>query len=299
MTDATTTPALGGGDTATPLYYFAIGAMMNPISVFNRGIQPVSSEPGELLHHKLGFFTSLGFAEALPTEKNVSFHGVIHHVTEADMAALDKIEQNYERKIATARLYNGTMRQVSVYIRQAEDIEKARSEPKSIPKERYIEIMIAGARHYGVDGNYIQFLQNLERTPRPSPETYQTFDAPPLNGSTLTFEDVFQRDGSGGQPLLMTMGNKVIYVDLERGSKDFDDFRGSLTSISQIGELFMAKVEYDPKYGLPSRLSEVSAEQSAYCEHNLCIYLTMRGMREKWKTIGRVRPQVRVAALTE
>jgi hypothetical protein len=288
MPDATTTPAPGGGDdSTTPLYYFAIGAMMNPISVTNRGIQPISSEPGELLHHKLGFFTSLGFAEALPTtEENESFHGVIHHVTEADMAALDKIEQNYERKIATARLYDGTMRQVSVYIRQAEDIEKTRSEPKSIPKERYIEIMIVGARHYGVDENYIQFLQNLEQTPRPSPATYQTFDAPSPDGPTLTFEDVYKCDGSDGNQLFMTMGNKVIHVDLERDSKDFTDMQGSLTSISQIGELFMAKVEYDPKYGVPSQFSEVSAEQSAYCEHNLCIYLTMRGMLEKYKTVA-------------
>jgi hypothetical protein len=43
--------------------YFAFGAMMNPVSVKNRNIHPVSSEPAELLDHRLGFFTSLGYAD--------------------------------------------------------------------------------------------------------------------------------------------------------------------------------------------------------------------------------------------
>ena len=36
----------------------------------------------------------------------------------------------------------------------------------SIPKERYIEIMIEGARHFGVANEHIEILKILEKRPR-------------------------------------------------------------------------------------------------------------------------------------
>lgn len=46
-------------------WYFAIGSMMNPISLANRNIVPVESKPGELLDYKLYFFGNFGMAEAI------------------------------------------------------------------------------------------------------------------------------------------------------------------------------------------------------------------------------------------
>ena len=68
-------------------WYFAIGSMMNPISIGNR-IETIESKPAELLDYKLYFFGNLGMAEAIP-EEGMSFHGVAHRVTPDQMARLD------------------------------------------------------------------------------------------------------------------------------------------------------------------------------------------------------------------
>ena len=86
-----------------PLYYFAIGAMMNPISLKGRGLHFDKSFPGKVVDHKINFFGPNGFAEAVPMlndatpessscnsdnssndgtgGKTMCLHGVIHHVT--------------------------------------------------------------------------------------------------------------------------------------------------------------------------------------------------------------------------
>jgi hypothetical protein len=73
------------------VHYFAFGAMMNPVSVKNRNIHPISSEPAELMDHRLGFFTSQGYADLI-FEPCASLHGVIHVLRASEMAALDAIE---------------------------------------------------------------------------------------------------------------------------------------------------------------------------------------------------------------
>ncbi len=48
------------------VWYFAIGSMINPNSLANRSLSPLVSVPGEALDHKIYFFGSSGFAEAIP-----------------------------------------------------------------------------------------------------------------------------------------------------------------------------------------------------------------------------------------
>jgi hypothetical protein len=36
--------------------YFAIGSMMNPVSLTNRELFPIESKPGEILDYKIVFF---------------------------------------------------------------------------------------------------------------------------------------------------------------------------------------------------------------------------------------------------
>ena len=73
------------------VWYFAIGSMLNPISLANRNLSPLVSIPGEALDHKIYFFGSSGYAEAVP-ETGSSFHGILHKMTDEDMKVLDSIE---------------------------------------------------------------------------------------------------------------------------------------------------------------------------------------------------------------
>lgn len=268
------------------LDYFAIGSMMHPVSIRNRGIYPISSEPAELLDHRIGFFTTQGYAEAI-AEQNSSFHGVVHHLTREAMEKLDKIEQLYERRTATARFYDGSTRKVTVYVQG--DGHECCMDP-GIPKARYIEIMVAGCRHHGVDPEYIEFLEKQETVPRPSPDEYLSFESAEGCERIITLEEVFKNDGSDGKPLYISMNGKVIEVTYDRDSKEFQEFRHMHQVMGQVGEIFVSKAEFDPLYGIPERLEDVTAEHAAYCEHGMCAYLTMKGDFDKWKVIGKLAP---------
>jgi len=275
-------------ETGENLDYFAIGSMMHPVSIANRGIHPISSEPAELLDHRIGFFTSQGFAEAVP-EKGSSFHGVIHHLTYADMAKLDKIEQLYDRRTATARLYDGTTRLVSVYIQS--DLEKEKGRETGVPRERYVEIMAEGCKHYGVDPKYIEFLESHETVPRLTPDQYLSFDSAEDCDRTMTMEEVLENDGSDGKPLYFAVNGKVIELAHDRDSKEFAEFCHMFQNMGQIGELFIAKVVYEPRFGVPERLEDFTPDHAAYCEHEHAAYISMKeGSLDNWKVIAKLAP---------
>ena len=66
--------------------YFAIGSMMNPISLSMRGLHPVESHPGVLKGYELIFVMAHGMAAARKcneekTEKGKEIHGVLHRIT--------------------------------------------------------------------------------------------------------------------------------------------------------------------------------------------------------------------------
>jgi hypothetical protein len=55
--------------------------MLNHNSLANRNLSPLLSLPGEALDHKIYFFGTSGFAEAVP-EVGSTFHGVLHKMTD-------------------------------------------------------------------------------------------------------------------------------------------------------------------------------------------------------------------------
>lgn len=86
------------------VWYFAIGSMMNPISLRCRNLYPRESYPAIIFDFYLHFFGSMGFAEAV-LEVGRSFHGVVHKMTASDMLELDKIERGYIKYQAKVKRY--------------------------------------------------------------------------------------------------------------------------------------------------------------------------------------------------
>ena len=91
---------------------------MNPQSLRNRGIHPISSSPAEIFGFDIKFSGTLGFADAVPSE-GASFHGVLHLVDSETMARLDALEIAYKRSFGQARLYDGTMVTATVYTKES------------------------------------------------------------------------------------------------------------------------------------------------------------------------------------
>jgi hypothetical protein len=108
----------------------------------------------------------------------------------------------------------------------------------------------------------------------------------PETNETMSLDKVFENDGSGEKPLYITMNSKVIEAALDRNSTEFDMFRALTQQMGQVGEIVMSKIAYDPKYGSPASLEEVTPEHAAYCEHNFCAYLKMQGTLDHWKAIA-------------
>ena len=395
------------------VWYFAIGSMVNPVSLRNRNIFPQESRPAELLDHNINFFGSIGVAEAV-VEQGASFHGVLHQLDAATMEQLDTLERDYVKKTATARCYDGTLIECLVYCRPhslsmcpdagtdavaadgvtkpiivnrvaAEEAEVELSSPRrseSIfqlgprsmslclsdlrikesgsegspapkvasvsmhsslsshrrlslenidigcfarlpccldngvgdgdeesssgggsdntptpakhtstcldqpPLERYLDIMISGCEHFGVSEEYIEFLRNHESQPRPTPGELHSFGEPPKGAPTYTLQEVEQCDGRDGWPLLITFCGRVMECSLDRNSKDWKEFVEIHKQVGHVGELYISKVAYDPKYGVPERLEDFTQEHANYLEDLMLRYMTFTGLPDVWQPIG-------------
>ena len=64
------------------------------------------------------------------------------------MEILDKIELNYSRSPAKVKLYDGSIIDATVYTRP--NVQARGSDVDKPPTERYIDIMVRGATHFGV-----------------------------------------------------------------------------------------------------------------------------------------------------
>ena len=122
------------------VWYFAIGSMMNPVSLKGRNLHPIESNPAELLDYELGFFGAMGMAFAKPG-KGKPFHGVLHKMTQKEMLILDKIEFVYTRTKAKAKLYDGTEIDCTVYANPKPTDGRTSYDVNKPPTERYIDIM--------------------------------------------------------------------------------------------------------------------------------------------------------------
>ena len=68
------------------------------------------------------------------------------------MAKLDKIEATYQRIPSKAKMYDGTVVECTVYGDPSGNIDRSDDKP---PTERYIEIIVEGAKKHGVKEEYI------------------------------------------------------------------------------------------------------------------------------------------------
>ncbi|KDO33789.1 hypothetical protein SPRG_01668 [Saprolegnia parasitica CBS 223.65] len=244
------------------VWYFAIGSMMNPISLSNRGLAPVESHPAEVLDYTLQFFGAAGMAEAVP-EVGASFHGVLHKMTSTEMQVLDQLESTYVRVPAKTRLYDGRLIDATIYGRDAAKVAAMGQNDKP-PSERYIEIMVRGCEHYGVAASHIALLKSVPFVPRKTPSEFVSV---PVPDGVPTFTQEELRAGTGVREYI--------------GSPDFAMYNNMLRMAGQPMEPLIAKMLYDPKYGCPSTLQEFTREHCACIED-----MTMQNFSSLFQTVG-------------
>jgi hypothetical protein len=250
-------------------WYFAIGSMMSPISMENRGILPIQSVPGELIDYELLFSGGMGFAEA-KARKHSSFHGVLHLVDKDTMDRLDKLEIAYTRVDGTAHMYDGRTVTATVYTKDA----SSKYQENNPPHQRYLDVMIEGLKHYKVNQKQIDLMEKQQCIPRPKPHEFKSVGEVPADAPLLEYEnDVLPYNGIDTPQLRLTVNGKVMEINID-DAKDQALIQRSLNIYKQYGqrlEMVFSRVLYDPVYGCPEKL-EVSLLYVYLC---LCSYLCL------------------------
>lgn len=281
-------PPSSASDEVNTFYYFAIGSMMNPNSLKARNIIPISSCPAELLDFEFKFSGIVGFGNAVPSEGK-SFHGVLHLVDADTMERLDALEIAYRRVEGQARIYDDTMVTATVYTRDS----FASEQEDNPPQQRYLEILIEGARHFQVHEKQIEFLESQKYVPRCVPAAFKSFDAAAADAPVMSYEeDVCAFNGEDTPNLRLSVNGKVLEILVQ--NVDSTLFRNSLNFFKQFGqrvELVLSKIMYDPKYGCPESVEEFTREQAAYMEHNLFHMTEVNKSEGHWKVIGCIRQE--------
>jgi cation transport regulator ChaC len=242
------------------VWYFAIGSMINPISLKAREIVPAESCPAILKDFNIDFFGSAGMATA-KRSLGESFHGVAHRITMSELLALDKLESVYDRHLVTLDLYDGRHLEGWVYIKQ--DIDFATNNP---PSERYMSIITSGCEHFGVNVEYINYLKSLKVVPRRKAPEFRAYPLPE-GLPTWTIEQVREGSGEEGKPLYFALNGKVLEFVGDETAFPFSIIKNIAREGN--GEISMAKNLYDPYYGIPEKLEDFKREHCAAIEDQI------------------------------
>ena len=274
------------------VWYFAIGSMMNPTSLRGRKLEPLSSRPAELLGFKLCFVFPKGMGSAASVDDDPScrgFHGVLHKMSAEQMKVLDKIELTYDRVVATARLYDGTLQECTVYCAVDED-GKSKNEKEHPPSERYLEILTEGCRHFGVDPAYTAALAATPYTPRKRLDELSRFPVTAPDGAALPVwsaaeieakiaANIASASAAGDEPAAATlfrMNGKVLRYTGAPGGR----MEGYIKTIADRNMCYaMSQILYDPKFTFPRTFDEMSRDHCAYIEDFFYSWATKEGTR--------------------
>ena len=266
---ANTTVRSSWKEDSDSVWYFAIGSMMNKVSVSLRGLTPLESHPAEILDFELEFLA--GGAAVAAQKVNSSFHGVLHKMTRKDMKALDKLEGGYQRIPATVRLYNSTiLPHCSVYSYGKYMTRPGNISAYSKPSERYMSLLIQGCEQHNVKKSYIDYLRSIPSTPYRRPSEYKTIPIPP-NLPTWTEAKLLSGNGKFLNPAYFALNGKVFeytarrFYFFNRQKKRMRRFFRKAVAGKHL-ELVLSRLLYDPRFPPLENMDNCSLEQSAAVE---------------------------------
>ena len=145
------------------LWYFAYGSNLDPGTFLGRrGMRPRESCVAILRGYRLVFDLPIGNGEravanilAVPGE---SIHGVAYCITGADTHRLDATEgvpRAYQRLEIELERTDGEALSAFTYL------SSLRRDGRK-PSERYLNLLLRGARHHGLPESWIDYLRSLE-----------------------------------------------------------------------------------------------------------------------------------------
>ncbi|KAL6049926.1 hypothetical protein QOT17_020128 [Balamuthia mandrillaris] len=180
----------------THCWYFAFGANMNPESLEKRQCYPLESWPAKLNDWAMRFNVN-GMMGNIEPSPGSSVHGVAHHFTHETMERMIEIEggkdQFYHVIEVEAELYDGRKVPSLAFVGTKETVKPGMGRPT----ERYIKLLIEGARHAGLDPQYIRFLEGVDYVKRRTPSRYLKLPPPILQKTKRNKKEAGREDEEG------------------------------------------------------------------------------------------------------
>ncbi|CAF1277154.1 unnamed protein product, partial [Didymodactylos carnosus] len=273
------------------IFYFAIGSMINPISLHLRNIRPIVSYPATCYDHQIVFCGPNGMAN-IESRLGESFEGVVHLLTATDMNTLDKVEAVYNRIPVTVTDYSNQTQLAYAY---QMDLSRLSNLEYSLPSERYMDIIIKGCEYYGVKQTYIDRLKQISVVPRMKSSEYKCItDVPDVH---YTLDDLVLHNGTNNYPLWISINYK-IFEHTGLPSTDDPSYHQLSTLYNVIKGLHsgkdmtlkMSQNLYEPLYGIPSTEDEMSLEHRSMVEDMFITFISnsRSGDKNYWRLIGKL-----------
>ncbi|CAF4670090.1 unnamed protein product [Rotaria sp. Silwood1] len=272
------------------IWYFAIGSMINPVSLYLRDLTPIMSYPAICKDHKIVFRGPSGMAncEACP---DAEFDGVVHLLSKEHMARLDDIEFGYHRSKIKCIDYEGQYHTVYVYQMNINN------QLPGIPYERYLDIIIKGCEYFKVRSEYINRLKDGQPVvPRKQPTSFQSFKDFPSD-AYYSMDELKKHNGDDPSlPLWICVNGKILeyaglppndHPDYEFQRNFYTFYKNKLTGFEVTN--IAAKALYDPLYKIPLNDVDLCDEHRAQIEDFYYDMFSSPHNKTYWKPIGRLR----------
>jgi len=263
---------------------------MNKIAINMRGIHPTQSRPACLKDYQLYFAMKNGYAAAREAQ-GLEMHGVVHSISEKELAMLDVIEFLYVKELVEVVPYDGEKKlpaiKAYVYIFDPKMVEKYPEKfAENLPTERYIEILRQGAMYYGVDKTFqANHLENINVIPRKSINQLKTLKIADGALPEWTFEKMKEKDNEKEEIVFLSLNKKILRIDLlnleEKNTKFIRIARGR-----ELDFQLVSKYWYEPKYGVPTSADEMHDELRSYVEDVILEDVLVGEMINRYKAVA-------------
>jgi len=145
------------------IWYFAYGSNLDPDTFLGRRrMRPTEARPGRLHGYRLVFDLAVGPGERavanLALEPDGCVHGVAYAISRFQGLWLDRSEgvpRAYRRVDVSLRADHDERLEAFTYVSE-------RRSPGRKPSERYLNLLLRGARHHGLPEDYVAWLRGLE-----------------------------------------------------------------------------------------------------------------------------------------
>jgi hypothetical protein len=197
------------------IFYFGYGAIVNSVSRARRGVETLNEKPATLQDYQLTF--AYGGAANILRKRGWSVHGVVMECkTAKDWELLKEFDAGYDCLDVDVYPYDGDADKpvrAHAFVMALDESENAELPTTKLPQERYIRIIAAGMRHYGVDDEYIDYsILNVPYIPNRKPKDYLSFPQKISGRGKLKMISYKEYERKAKKNTWFLIGNRIIQL---------------------------------------------------------------------------------------